>query len=161
MDCFRLRSLSYGGQVASLAMTKKHAFAISRLDTPEVCQKRPALYKQRAQGMPGARCTRGLVCNVHRRVRTRAYRAAESIRHSLRNGFTAYSALSPVNGFLATVAGGIAPTNLTPAPRRQDHTSSPYASAPFVIGTFASTASHPASVTIAIRPSEWDGMHVM
>src|SRR5437762_3597830 len=39
-----------------------------------------------------------------RRVRTRAYRAAESIRHSLRNGFTAYSALSPVIGFLATVA---------------------------------------------------------
>src|SRR5678815_2548872 len=28
-------------------------------------------------------------------VRTRAYRAAEAIRHSLRNGFTAYSALSP------------------------------------------------------------------
>jgi len=40
-------------------------------------------------------------------VRTRAYRAAESIRHSLRNGFTAYSALSPVIGFLATVIGGL------------------------------------------------------
>src|SRR5438552_13352239 len=39
-----------------------------------------------------------------RRVRTRAYRAAESIRHSLRNGFTAYNVLSPVIGFLATVA---------------------------------------------------------
>ncbi len=35
----------------------------------------------------------------------------------------AYNVLSPVIGFLATVAGGIAPTNLTPAPRRQDHTS--------------------------------------
>src|SRR6266571_4552157 len=41
-----------------------------------------------------------------REVRTRAYRAAESIRHSLRNGFTAYNAISPVNGFLATVIGG-------------------------------------------------------
>jgi hypothetical protein len=50
---------------------------------------------ERAQGMPDARCTRGLVCNVHKEVRTRAYRAAEAIRHSLRNGFTAYSALSP------------------------------------------------------------------
>jgi hypothetical protein len=26
--------------------------------------------------------------------------------YSLRNGFTAYSALSPVTGFVATVAGG-------------------------------------------------------
>jgi hypothetical protein len=48
--------------------------------------------------MPDARCTRGLVCNVHKEVRTRAYRAAENIRHSLRNGFTAYIALSLVNG---------------------------------------------------------------
>jgi hypothetical protein len=31
---------------------------------------------------------------VHRKVRTRAYRAAENIRHSLRNGFTAYNVLS-------------------------------------------------------------------
>ena len=54
--------------------------------------------------MPDARCTRGLVCNVHKKVRTRAYRAAEAIRHSLRNGFTAYLVLSPVIGFLATVA---------------------------------------------------------
>jgi hypothetical protein len=45
--------------------------------------------------MPDARCTRGLVRNVHRKMCTRAYRAAEAIRHSLRNGFTAYAALSP------------------------------------------------------------------
>jgi hypothetical protein len=44
--------------------------------------------------MPGARCTRGLACKGVVR-RTRAYRAAESIRHSLRNGFTAYAGLSP------------------------------------------------------------------
>ena len=55
--------------------------------------------------MPGARCTRGLVCHVcTREVRTRVYRAAESIRHSLRNGFTTYSGLSLVIGFLATIA---------------------------------------------------------
>jgi hypothetical protein len=64
------------------------------------------------------------------------------------------------------------PRNLTPALGRQNHTTSPSASAPFVCapaiahgsinppchhfvraGTAASTASHPASVTIAIRPS--------
>src|SRR5258708_20262754 len=59
---------------------------------------------QRAQGMPDARCTRDLVCNVHKNVRTRAYRAAEAIRHSLRNGFTAYNALTPVIGLFDTVA---------------------------------------------------------
>src|SRR5215207_3032868 len=48
--------------------------------------------------MPGARCTRGLVCQELRIWRTRAYRAAETLRHPLRNGFTAYNALSLVNG---------------------------------------------------------------
>src|SRR6266852_8027546 len=63
--------------------------------------------------------------------------------------------------------------NLTPASGRQDHTTSPYAATSFVRAPFdrsrafrqpalqprcahnaaASTASHPASVTIAIRPS--------
>src|SRR4029450_2788507 len=46
--------------------------------------------------MPGARCTRGLVCQRTRIWRTRAYRAAETLRHPLRNGFTAYFVLSPV-----------------------------------------------------------------
>jgi hypothetical protein len=44
--------------------------------------------------MPDARCTRGLVCKLHEKKRTRAYRAAENIRHSLRNGLTAYLALT-------------------------------------------------------------------
>src|ERR1700716_1613026 len=47
--------------------------------------------------------------------------------------------------------------NLTPASGCQDHTTSPSASTPFVIGASASTASRPAFVTIMIRPSEWDG----
>jgi hypothetical protein len=47
--------------------------------------------------MPDARCTRGLVCQLGQKSCTRAYRAAESIRHSLRNGFTAYIALTPEN----------------------------------------------------------------
>src|SRR5437667_10154793 len=56
--------------------------------------------------MPGARCTRGLVCQKLHSWRTRAYRAAETLRHPLRNGFTAYFVLSPVSGLFATVAGG-------------------------------------------------------
>ena len=51
-------------------------------------------------------------------------------RPSLRNGFTTYFVLSPVNGFLATVVA--LSRNLTPAPRRPDHTTSPYASGAYV-----------------------------
>src|SRR5258708_26586426 len=74
-------------------------------------------------------------CAMVLSMRARAYRAAEAIRHSLRNGFTAYNVLSPENGSVASVAARDLPRNLTPAPRRQDHTTSPYALAPFAIGT--------------------------
>src|ERR1700709_140308 len=39
---------------------------------------------------PAVSCAKG-----RKRKCTRAYRAAENIRHSLRNGFTAYGALTP------------------------------------------------------------------
>src|SRR5437868_14235784 len=54
--------------------------------------------------MPDARCTRGPVCEQCKESCTRAYRAAENIRHSLRDGFTAYNVLSPENGSFASVA---------------------------------------------------------
>jgi hypothetical protein len=44
--------------------------------------------------MPGARCTRGLVCNVCIEMRTEHTGTVGTLRHSLRNGFTAYAALS-------------------------------------------------------------------
>ena len=47
--------------------------------------------------MPDARCTRGLVCKVHKGNAHEHTGSAEAIRHSLRNGFTAYFALSPEN----------------------------------------------------------------
>jgi hypothetical protein len=75
-----------------------HTFAFSRPVFARVLQIRLRLFEQRAQGMPGARCTRGLVCQRLRIWRTRAYRAAETLRHPLRNGFTAYFVLSPVSG---------------------------------------------------------------
>src|SRR5881227_2232416 len=43
--------------------------------------------------------------------------------------------LSPVIGLFVTVASEVASANLTPASRRQDHTTSPSASAPFVKST--------------------------
>ena len=53
-------------------------FTISRPDLPEACYRISLPSSQRAQGMPGARCTRGLVCNSAQKMRTRAYRSAEA-----------------------------------------------------------------------------------
>src|SRR5947208_16564133 len=63
-----------------------------------------ALENQRAQGRPGACCTRGLACDLRKQKCTREYRAAGAFRPSLRNGFTAYFVLFPENGSFASVA---------------------------------------------------------
>src|SRR6267154_2236485 len=44
-----------------------YAFAFSRRVAPEACWKLSAPSIKRAQGMPDARCTRGLMRNVHRK----------------------------------------------------------------------------------------------
>ncbi|MEA2808131.1 MAG: hypothetical protein QOJ17_2272 [Rhodospirillaceae bacterium] len=93
--------------------------------------------EDRVRAAPAVSCAKCTKENAHEHTGS-----AETLRPSPRNGFTAYSALSPVTGFLATVAMRIAPHNLTPASGRQDHTISPSASVPFVKGTSASTASH-------------------
>src|SRR5450755_933467 len=101
---------------------------------------------------------------------------------------TAYVVLSSVTGLFCTVVSGyvlskpgwadLNSANLTPASRRQDHTTSPYAATSLVrsLGdrsqasstrpAIASRAKRcrvhripcPTSVTIAIRPSRWGGM---
>jgi hypothetical protein len=115
----------------------------------------PALIEQRAQGKPGARCTRGLACKIERRNAHEHTGSAEAVRPSLRNGFTAYVALSPAIGlFCHRHLRKLLPANLTPASRRQDHTILPSASKTLSSeAPPASIASNPASVTIAIRPS--------
>jgi hypothetical protein len=60
------------GHPPSRVTTIECAVAISRPEKPEVCID--AAPQERMQGMPGARCTRGLVCKMHKRKRTRAYR---------------------------------------------------------------------------------------
>ena len=96
---------------------RKHTPSRSRGSMcPRLAIEFPQPSGQRAQGMPGARCTRGLVCQKVRIRRTRAYRAAETLRHPLRNGFTAYFVLSPVSEFwFVTVVCGTLPANLAPA----------------------------------------------
>ena len=103
--------------------------------------------------MPDARCTRDLMRNVHKKCAHEHTGEAENIRHSLRNGFTAYNALSPVSHVLLPPS--------TPTSGRQDHTSLPYASATIAIMTSPSTAPRPTFVTIMICPSCRDGMPVL
>src|ERR1700722_12642270 len=72
---------------------------------------------------------------------------------------TAYFALSPVIGFLVTVASRNFPRSLTPASRRQDHTTSP--SAVGAIRLWCHRIHRipcPTFVTIAKRPFVWAGM---
>jgi hypothetical protein len=107
---------------------RKHGFAISRREAPEVCQKFPYPLNQRAQGIPGARCTRGLVRNSAQKKRTRAYRFSGGNPAFPAQWFTAYFVLSPVIGLVChRRRRKFISANLTPASRRQDHTTSPSA----------------------------------
>jgi hypothetical protein len=59
--------------------------------------------------MPGARCTRGLVCKCAKESAHEHTGSAEAIRHPLRNGFTAYIALSSAtNSCLSPSSHGLA-----------------------------------------------------
>src|SRR5438552_5234736 len=117
---------------ALIRATNEYNFAISRRAAPEVCYQLPALLfrgrrEDRVQAAPAVSCAIAHKERAHEHTGS-----AETLRPSLRNGFTAYFELSPVNGSFATVAGGIPPAHLTPAPRRQDHTTSPYAPSAYV-----------------------------
>ncbi len=59
--------------------------------------------QERAQGRPGARCTRGLACKGNKKSAHEHTGSAEAVRPSLRNGFTAYSVLSLAIGFFVTI----------------------------------------------------------
>ena len=130
---------------------------------PGCCANHPR--KQRAQGKPGARCTRSLVCSVLVAHECSHYRFTGTPGLPCAMVLTVSFVLSPVTGLVCHrhLAGQI-PRNLTPASGRQDHTTSPYASASFVRHAIARLTlprpPHPAptSVTIMIRPSVWDGM---
>src|SRR5713226_8832510 len=75
--------------------TARYASAVSRRDTPELCTK-PHPSKQRAWGMPGARCTRSLVCKVLVAHECSHHRSTGTPGIPARNGF---------NGFLRALPG--------------------------------------------------------
>src|SRR6185295_189636 len=92
------------GHPLSRVTTTEYAFVISPHHLCELCWRTSRPLVWRAQGRPGACCTRGLACDLRKQKCTRAYRAAGAFRPSLRNGFTAYFVLSPENGSFASVA---------------------------------------------------------
>jgi hypothetical protein len=78
----------------------RHDSAFSPRVFARVFQKRPVLLLQRAQGMPGAQCTRSLVRDENKHTSIVTTVTPEITRHSPRNGFTAYAVLSPASEFL-------------------------------------------------------------
>ena len=86
-------------------MTTECDFAISRRIAPEVCFDRCP--SQKSAGKTGcALHPRSRVQCAHKKTHTSIQVQRRASGSSLRNGITAYFALSPVNGFLATVTCG-------------------------------------------------------
>jgi hypothetical protein len=104
--------------------------------------------KQRAQGKPGARCTRGLVCKVRKKTHTSIQVQRRHPSFPCAMGYGLLRALPDERLFCHRRPRKLALANLAPAPRRQDHTTSPSASGALrQPAPFASTASHRAFVT--------------
>jgi len=100
-----------------------------------------ALGHQRAWGMPGAQCTRSLACKMIVSTRASHHRSTRFIPASPHaNGFNGLLRALPGDRLVVTVGlrikvlrqtrSGLTkpPQDLTPAPGRQDHTTSPSAS---------------------------------
>jgi len=111
------------------------------------------LSTERAQGMPGARCADSRVCNeCERRTRVRQVTpVSPGIPRAM--VLTASFVISPATGCFATVASRITPRNLTPAPGRQDHTTSPSASGAVVTSAIGVHRIPPRVRDVAQRPS--------
>ena len=71
---------------------------------PRFCKNVRPSENQRAQGMPGAQCARSLVCKIKQAYEHSHHGHTGTTRHSPRNGFTAYFALSSVTTLFDTVA---------------------------------------------------------
>ena len=86
-------------------MTDRYNFTFSRRDAPGVLLETLPAEKQRAQGRPGARCTRGLACMMHKEMRTRAYRSSGEHPAFPAQWLYGLYEFVLVTGFLATIAG--------------------------------------------------------
>ena len=124
------RSVKCTSPGEATASSGKYGSAISPHDSREFVLKFPTSEirgrrEDRVRAAPAVSCASCTKKGAHEHTGS-----AETLRPSPRNGFTAYSALSLVTGFLATIAREkrLLLTNLTPASGRQNHTTSPSAS---------------------------------
>ena len=134
------RRMGPGSAFAALTCPGRRKL-FSRRIAPELCWKLPALSNRgrredRVRAAPAVSCAMCTEKCAHEHTGP-----AENTRPSLRNGFTAYSVISPVSHVLLPPS--------TPTSGRQNHTPLPYASATFVFATSASIATRPTSVTTA------------
>jgi hypothetical protein len=104
--------------------------------------------------MPGAQCARSLACTIDKAHERSHHGHTGTTRHSLRNGFNGYFALSRVTGLFATLAQRTFSAKLDAS----IGASGPHDFA-VRLGTFVNRATSvhripfPTSVTIASRPS--------
>ena len=142
-------------------MTARHDFVISRRSSPGVLHFVVPPEKQRAQGRPGARCTRGPAGVLQRDM------LPTSIQVQRRaSGLPCAMALRLIRdrpgdpALCDTIAGSkLSPlANLTPASGRRTQTISPYARTTLVSRCLTSTASLPLVRDDGQRPFWWDRM---
>jgi hypothetical protein len=110
--------------------------------------------EHRVRAAPAVSCAKVHKINAHEHTGS-----AEAIRHSLRNGFNGLFRALPGDRAFLPPSPALLSANLTPASGRQDHTFSPSAShAVRQERIRVHRIPPPTSVTIAKRPSVWDGM---
>src|SRR6266516_4696394 len=80
--------------------------------------------------MPGARCARSLACEMNKAHEHSHHGHTGFTRHSPRNGFNGLLRALPGDQACLTPSSALLLTDLTPASGRQNHTTSPSASAP-------------------------------
>ena len=108
-----------------LAMTAKHNSAISRRDAPEFCKNlRPGGRGERR--VPNAPAASRGIKNNHTSIVTTGSPDSPGFPHAM--VLTVASCSSRRSGLFVTVANDVATVDLTPASRRQNHTTSPSAS---------------------------------
>jgi hypothetical protein len=125
MDCFVASAFARRRASADKRAPRndewRHGFAFPRRDAPGVCQKRPyppmrGRREHRVHAAPAVSCAKHAQKNAHEQTGS-----AETLRHSLRNGFNAYSALSPENRALLPPSpreyGLVRPVGLAKPPR--------------------------------------------
>ena len=125
LDCFRLRSLSFGGHVVAslLAMTIDTRLRIPATEIRPSDSSSMSLPSRRAQGMPGVLRTRSLVCRMKEAYEHSHHRFAEITPALPAQWLYGCSVISPVSrAFLPPSPAGSSPANLTPASGCQDHT---------------------------------------